>query len=249
MKEKLSAQGLRTLRSVLAWGLLALCCILLLSFSAEAAETETGAQEAAGETADAKVEAGGFVTGSNGGPGMTYDAEGRIVSNEEQFEEGEVADSVGTLPAGEAEAAAVAMEAAKAAKAGSEGSTKVEETADGIVYEHDGVRYQKGESWGEHRLTGYSAERNGTLTASGQTARAKHTVAASSALPLGTVLIVEGVSGPNASDYNGVYVVEDRGGAKVEEGLVDIFFQTHAEAAAVTDLGWNTVQVWIAAKA
>ena len=221
-------------------------------------ETSAGAQTAASADDAASTEAAqpevaaennGFVLGYQGGPGMTYDAEGRIVANEQQFEEGEQADSVSALPAGEAEAAAAALKAGKAAEAGSAGSTTVEETADGTVYEHDGVRYKKGESWGEHRLTGYSAERNGRSTASGQTARAGHTVAASSVLPLGTVLIVEGASGPNASDYNGVYVVEDRGGAKVEEGLVDIFFETHAEAAAVTDNGWNTAKVWIAEKA
>ena len=224
---------LLAMKSGIAWALLAVFCIVLLSFSSEAAERPKS----------------GAVDGRDGGPGMAYDGDGMAVTTQQQFREGEIADSVSSLPAGEAEAAKAAADAAKAVEAGADGDTEVEETEDGVVYIHDGVRYQKGDSWGEHRLTGYSAERNGTMTASGQTARAKHTVAASSELPLGTVLIVEGVSGPNASDYNGVYVVEDRGGAKVEEGLVDIFFQAHKDAAKVTDKGWNTVEVWIAKKA
>ncbi len=75
----------------------------------------------------------------------------------------------------------------------------------------------------------------------------RHTAAAPSDIPLGTVIIVEGVSGPRASLYNGVYVVEDRGGAKLEaERMIDIFFGSAAEADAVTAAGWNNADIYIA---
>lgn len=172
------------------------------------------------------------VTGYDGGPGVMYDAAGNIVEKDDP-----------SVVIAEADA-----EGAKLSDR-PHGETFVEETAEGTVYVHDGTRYQKGDSWGEHRLTGYSREANGSRTASGKEASANHTAAASSELPLGTVLIVEGVSGPNASAYNGVYVVEDRGGSAVEDGLLDLFFETEAEALSVTGDGWNTVQVWIAREA
>ena len=85
------------------------------------------------------------------------------------------------------------------------------------------------------------------MTASGKNAASRHTVACASNLPLGTVLIIKGSSGPYSSDYDGMYVVEDRGGTHIEDdGWLDIYFDTLAEAARTTDAGWNYAEAWIA---
>lgn len=116
------------------------------------------------------------------------------------------------------------------------------------VYTFEGKKYRKSSLYGTQRLTGYAAEETGTSsTVSGKAAMPRHTAAAPSDIPLGTVIIVEGVSGPRASLYNGVYVVEDRGGAKLEaERMIDIFFGSAAEADAVTAAGWNNADIYIA---
>ena len=130
-----------------------------------------------------------------------------------------------------------------------EAASYTEEIIDGnTIYTFEGKQYKAGASYGVHRLTGYSPVENGSaMTYSGRQARAKHTVAAASDLPIGTVIILKGTSGPYSSDYDGLYVVEDRGGAMIEqEKMIDIFFDTYAEAARTTDAGWNYAEVWIA---
>lgn len=57
------------------------------------------------------------------------------------------------------------------------------------------------------------------ITASGVVATENHTVAASSDIPFGTVLVVNGIE----------YVVEDRGGA-ITDKRIDIYCATHQEA-------------------
>lgn len=116
------------------------------------------------------------------------------------------------------------------------------------VYSFEGKKYKKGTLYGTQKLTGYSADETGTAaTYSGKTARVCHTVAAPSNIPIGTVIIVEGKSGPYASRYNGVYVVEDRGGYTLEsQGLIDIFCASQAESSAVTAAGWNFADIYIA---
>lgn len=211
----------KSYRSAVLWGVLALVCMMLLCMPAYANEQESG------------------LSGYQGGPGVAQAADGEIVARDFAAEEAaELAAVLGDVPADEAAGAAA------------DGGTVEMEGADGTVYVHDGVSYQKGEQWGDtHRLTGYSGEQLGNQTASGRIARENHTVAASSELPFGTVIIVEGVKGPYPADYNGVYVVEDRGGAKVEGGLIDFYFEKHADAARVTDQGWNSAKVWIAVPA
>lgn len=121
-------------------------------------------------------------------------------------------------------------------------------SGDDTVYSFECRRYRKDSLYGSRSLTGYAAEEDGSdITYSGKRARAHHTVAAPSDIPLGTVIIIEGISGPNASMYNGVYVVEDRGGAALEsKGLIDIFCASYDEAYAVTARGWNKANIYIA---
>ena len=115
-------------------------------------------------------------------------------------------------------------------------------------YLFEGTWYKKGADAGEHKLSGYCpSAKYGRATASGKTAAADRTIAFSSWLPLGTVVIIEGCDGPYPAEFNGVYVVEDRGDTHIEdEEWVDIFFDTHAEACHVTDAGWNYGHVWVA---
>lgn len=65
---------------------------------------------------------------------------------------------------------------------------------------------------------GYS---NG-ITAMGTTARANHTVAASSNYAFGTQIEIQGM---------GIYTVEDRGGA-ITGNKIDVYFNSHSEALA-----------------
>lgn len=135
-----------------------------------------------------------------------------------------------------------------AAAAGSISNNNVTGSGADAVYSFEGKKYRKASLYGTQKLTGYSAEEVGTAeTYSGKTAAAYHTVAAPSNIPLGTVIIVEGKSGPYASRYNGVYVVEDRGGYTLEsQGIIDIFCNTAAESDAVTSAGWNYADIYIA---
>ena len=123
-----------------------------------------------------------------------------------------------------------------------------EDTGEGTIYTFEGKKYRKAESYGQHKLTGYAEGESGTAkTFSGKIARAGHTVSAPSDLPIGTVIILEGAGGPYPSQYDGLYVVEDRGGEKLENmSLIDIFCNSVAEAEHVTAAGWNYANVWIA---
>lgn len=116
------------------------------------------------------------------------------------------------------------------------------------VYSYEGKKYMADTSYGVHKLSGYCpTPEYGRGTYSGKEARANHTVSIASDVPIGTVVILKGASGPYASDYNGVYVVEDRGGYYIEqEGWIDVFFDTAQEADRVTAAGWNYAEVWIA---
>ncbi len=116
------------------------------------------------------------------------------------------------------------------------------------VYTFEGKQYKKASLYGRQKLTGYSAGETGSsMTYSGKQAQPKHTVAAPSDIPIGTVIIVEGATGPYASRYNGAYVVEDRGGEALEsDRIIDIYFNSVAEAYAVTDAGWNYADIYIA---
>lgn len=142
----------------------------------------------------------------------------------------------------------VQQTASTATAAGSISNNNVTGSGADAVYSFEGKKYRKSSLYGTQRLTGYSAEDVGTAqTYSGKTAAAYHTVAAPSNIPIGTVIMVEGKSGPYASRYNGVYVVEDRGGYTLEsQGLIDIFCNTAAESDAITSAGWNYADIYIA---
>lgn len=109
--------------------------------------------------------------------------------------------------------------------------------------------YHIDQDWGLHYLTGYTAT---TKTASGKYGTPQHTISGPSYM-LGKTAYVQTVAGPKKGAYDGIYVFEDTGGPAVEYGkdttmgvpVVDIFFATYEEAAAVTWAGWTTAQVYI----
>jgi len=124
-------------------------------------------------------------------------------------------------------------------------------------FEFEGKKYVIESDWGTHYLTGFHPNADGSRkTRSGVDAQAKHTVSSTSA-NLGKVILIRAESAmPNCTDihrYDGVYKCEDTGGAAVETGtantgyvpVVDIFFDTVAEAAYVTDAGWITARIYI----
>lgn len=118
------------------------------------------------------------------------------------------------------------------------------------VYEHDGIKYVKGECAGNFSLTGYCAcNKCGTgtgITASGRKVRENHTVAADwSVLPKYTMIILENAVGKDGTVYDGVYQVEDRGGG-VKNNHLDIYRPTHDLAALVTYHGKCYGDVYIA---
>jgi len=122
------------------------------------------------------------------------------------------------------------------------------------VYEFDGKRYVIDSDWGSHYLTGFSPNADGSRkTRSGVDARANYT-AASTLANLGKVILVQAESGPgDIHRYDGVYKCEDTGGPAVETGkentgntpVVDLFFDTAAEANYVSDAGWITARIYI----
>lgn len=119
-----------------------------------------------------------------------------------------------------------------------------------VIYEHDGIKYIKGENMGSFALTGYCACKkctNGSgITASGKPVRENHTVSADKTLlPLGTVIILENAKGKDGTIYDGVYVVEDIGGG-VKNKHIDIYRPTHDLAALVTYYGRAYGDVYIA---
>lgn len=146
-----------------------------------------------------------------------------------------------------AKADTVIKTAADASKQTSDNAKSGTSAEDG-VFMLDGKKYKKSSLYGTRRLTGYAEEESGTAeTVSGNIAKAGHTAAVPSDIPLGTVIIVEGTDGPYASRYDGAYAAEDRGGAVLEsEGFIDIFFDSVSEAEAVTAGGWNYANIWIA---
>lgn len=194
------------------------------------------------------------ITGFEGGPGVCYDVDGNIVAADlDEDGDAVISEEPGAIYTANGEEIGDNKELSEVTEIqlpegkGHSGEAVGEMSTDDTVFKLDGKDYVKGEYWGEHRLTGYSGEQWGTRTASGATAKARHTVSATSALPFGTVIIIDGGTGRDVEEYNGIYVVEDRGGNAIEnEGIVDIFFDTHAEALAVTEHGWNTADIWIA---
>ena len=196
------------------------------------------------------------------------EAEAKAAAEAEAAEAARLAAELKAAEAKAAEEAAKAAEAAKQTvvseaakpetqKAGAADSTKaaaeganytVAKEGDRTVYTYEGKKYVCASSYGVHKLSGFNpTAKYGAKTFSGKEARAHHTVAAASDLPIGTVLILKASSGPYPSEFDGVYVVEDRGGYHIEqEGWIDIFFDTEAEADHVTAKGWNYAEVWIA---
>lgn len=220
---------IKTIRSILIWAVAAAECILALNFSSFAKTAVAIDPDLIGVTKP--------------GPGLEITAESSDVPETETAAEGSEAASEG------AKSYESGGNAAGAISDVPEAASYTEEIIDGnTIYTFEGKQYKAGASYGVHRLTGYSPVENGSaMTYSGRQARAKHTVAAASDLPIGTVIILKGVSGPYSSDYDGLYVVEDRGGAMIEQDkMIDIFFDTYVEAARTTDAGWNYAEVWIA---
>ena len=138
--------------------------------------------------------------------------------------------------------------------------TKVEEpivgtkiisvASDSNIYIHDGIAYVKGEDKGRFSLSGYCAcTKCGTgtgITASGKPVREEHTIASDwKVLPKGTVIILENAVGKDGQVYDGVYVVEDRGGG-VKNNHLDIYRPTHELASLVTHYGRAYGNVFIA---
>lgn len=64
------------------------------------------------------------------------------------------------------------------------------------------------------------------ITASGEKAAPNRTIAASKDIPFGTEICI---TCPSYPSVNGIYVVEDRGGA-IKNGKVDIFMTSRSEA-------------------
>lgn len=121
----------------------------------------------------------------------------------------------------------------------------------GIYYE-DGVAYKKGELKGEFSLTGYctctKCTKGAGITYTGTIPRHGHTVAADkTVLPMGTMIILEGTTAQRdiADTYNGVYRVEDIGGA-VKGNMIDIYQSPHEAAVAVTVHGRRYANVYLA---
>ena len=215
---------IKTIRSILIWAAAAAACILALNFSSHAKTAVAIDPDLIGVTKP--------------GPGSEITAESGAAKKEASETALEATVSYDLSGSGTGAISDVP-----------EAASYTEEIIDGnTIYTFEGKQYKAGASYGVHRLTGYSPVENGSaMTYSGRQARAKHTVAAASDLPIGTVIILKGVSGPYSSDYDGLYVVEDRGGAMIEQDrMIDIFFDTYAEAARTTDAGWNYAEVWIA---
>lgn len=93
--------------------------------------------------------------------------------------------------------------------------------------------YTKGASLGKFQLVGYSGD---GMTYSGAKTQAKHTIAADlTVLPLGSKIFIGDT----------VYTVEDIGSG-VKGKMVDIYFDTMAEASALTRKGRVYEEVFVA---
>ena len=130
------------------------------------------------------------------------------------------------------------------------GTTIINVASDSKIYIHDGIAYVKGEDKGKFSLSGFCACKkcgSGTgMTASGKPVRENHTIASDwKVLPKGTVIILENAKGKDGQVYDGVYVVEDRGGG-VKNNHIDIYRPTHELASLVTHYGRAYGNVYIA---
>lgn len=130
------------------------------------------------------------------------------------------------------------------------GTQVIEVATESKIYIHDGIAYVKGEDKGKFSLSGYCAcNKCGTgtgITASGKPVREAHTIASDwKVLPKGTVIILENAVGKDGQVYDGVYVVEDRGGG-VKNNHLDIYRPTHELASLVTHYGRAYGNVFIA---
>ena len=130
------------------------------------------------------------------------------------------------------------------------GTTIINVASSSKIYIHDGIAYVKGEDKGRFSLSGFCACKkcgSGTgLTASGKPVRENHTIASDwKVLPKGTVIILENAVGKDGQVYDGVYVVEDRGGG-VKNNHIDIYRPTHELASLVTHYGRAYGNVYIA---
>ena len=130
------------------------------------------------------------------------------------------------------------------------GTNIISIASDSNIYIHDGIAYVKGEDKGRFSLSGYCAcDKCGTgtgITASGKPVREAHTIASDwKVLPKGTVIILEEAVGKDGQIYDGVYVVEDRGGG-VKNNHLDIYRPTHELASLVTHYGRAYGHVYIA---
>lgn len=107
------------------------------------------------------------------------------------------------------------------------------ETPIGDLITEETLLYRKGDSLGEFKIVGYAGD---DMTYSGRKPAAHHSVAADlSVLPLGSKIFIN----------NTVYTVEDIGSG-VRGKMIDIFFDSEAEASAVTLLGWRYAEVFTA---
>lgn len=107
------------------------------------------------------------------------------------------------------------------------------ETPIGVNVTEESTHYTKGESLGIFSITGYYGD---GITYSGKPTIADHTIAADlSVLPMGTKVFIN----------NTVYTVEDIGSG-VRGKLIDIYYNTYAEAAGVTELGHRYAEVYLA---
>lgn len=216
-----------SVKSIAAWGFLAMFCVLLLCFRSSAAEGAGPGD--------------GLPEYSSGNGGIIYQGDprnGARTADAALTGTGVITDDPEVVKAAEEAAAADA-------KAQSEGVSDGTTEHVGEVYVHDGVSYKKGAKLGNFRLSGYDGSR-GDMTYSGKRARTGHTVAADQTmLPIGTVIIIEGTEGDTVHSYDGVYVVEDIGSA-VRGTHLDIYCGDTAAAKAVTDSGWQYSDVYIA---
>lgn len=132
---------------------------------------------------------------------------------------------------------------------------RITDAGDGI-YVFDGHKYVVEDYWGQHYLTGFSANETGSRkTASGAEVRQNYT-AASTRANLGKVILVKAVSGSSTDNdfnrYDGVYKCQDTGGAAVEYGtpntgnvpVVDLYFESLEDAYGVTAKGWITADIY-----
>lgn len=255
MKQSITGELMIKIYKTLLWVLAASACIVILSIRPQAAEYKMGPGD--------HYLADGSIASLDGT--TLVDADGNAVSNSAKSgntgytvigngsgssEENAVSEIINGVSDGKISRGPIVVNTAKQDKDTVQTAANSDDSVsdDGTVYSFEGKKYRKSALYGTRRLTGYAEDEGGTaMTVSGRIAKAKHTAAVPSDIPLGSVIIVEGSNGPHASRYNGVYVVEDRGGAVLEsEGLIDLFFDSVPEAEEVTAGGWNYAKIWIA---